>query len=330
MAFEKAKDLLRLADMAVAQPRGVSLGDVVTQFGCTVRTAQRMLRALEQAFPGVEVLRDEQRRKSWVLRGEPAQRILMQGVREDELTALEMAIRRAEQDQAMSDAAELRALRDRLVGAMPRREARRIETDAEALLEAYGHASRPGPRVRVDPAILGTLTEALKAPYLIEITYSGGSRQGVPRVVQPYGLLLGTRHYLVGREEGQAEMRHFRLDRITAAQLVRQSFARDPDFVLRDHAARAFGSYHDAGEFAEIVWRFSPQAAAVARAFTFHPSQSMHEMPDGSLTVRFWASGYLEMAWHLYQWGDQVEVLAPDALRRMVVSHRRGDFPSLP
>jgi predicted DNA-binding transcriptional regulator YafY len=47
-------------------------------------------------------------------------------------------------------------------------------------------------------------------------------------------------------------------------------------------------------------------------------------------SVRFTASGHLEMAWHLYQWGDAVEVLAPPALKAMVDGFRRGDFPALP
>ena len=99
---------------------------------------------------------------------------------------------------------------------------------------------------------------------------------------------------------------------------------------LAAHAARAFGSYHAEAEFGEVIWRFAPQAAAVARAFTFHPQQQITEEPDGSLTVRFFASGHLEMAWHLYQWGDAVDVLAPEALKAMVVSRRRSDFPALP
>jgi len=38
-----------------------------------------------------------------------------------------------------------------------------------------------------------------------------------------------------------------------------------------------------------------------------------------------------EICWHLYQWGDAVEVLEPEALREMVEGHRRGDFyPVLP
>jgi predicted DNA-binding transcriptional regulator YafY len=56
----------------------------------------------------------------------------------------------------------------------------------------------------------------------------------------------------------------------------------------------------------------------------------MTEESDGSLTVSFLASGHLEMAWHLYQWGDQVEVILPMPLREMVDRNRRDDFPSLP
>jgi predicted DNA-binding transcriptional regulator YafY len=62
----------------------------------------------------------------------------------------------------------------------------------------------------------------------------------------------------------------------------------------------------------------------------FHPGQRLGNEPDGSLVVRFEASGWLEMAWHLYQCGHAVEVLAPEGLRAMVEDHRRGDFEALP
>lgn len=51
-----------------------------------------------------------------------------------------------------------------------------------------------------------------------------------------------------------------------------------------------------------------------------------HDTPSGSLIVRFHAAGWTEMAWHLYQWGDTVEVLAPIELRWMVEGYRRSDF----
>ncbi|WP_164744814.1 helix-turn-helix transcriptional regulator [Nioella ostreopsis] len=105
------------------------------------------------------------------------------------------------------------------------------------------------------------------------------------------------------------------LDRIVSARPVTDSFACDPAFDLTTHSARAFGSFHTDAEYGEVVWRFAPAAAPTAREFLFHPTQEMTEGEDGSLTVRFTASGHLEMAWHLYMWGDAVEVLAPTALR---------------
>lgn len=42
------------------------------------------------------------------------------------------------------------------------------------------------------------------------------------------------------------------------------------------------------------------------------------------------ASGWLEMVWHLDQWGDAVEVISPPERRAMVEAHRRADFPALP
>ncbi len=303
---------------------GVSLTDIEETFAVDHRTAQRMTKALEDTFPNCTTKTDDDRRKFWKLNFQDAKLLLTQGVRESELSAMELAIRRAERDGAVNEVQSLTTLRDRLLAAMPATHARRVEADAEAMLEAYGFASRPGPQVKGAGDLLNKLAQALKGPHLLTITYNDRARR-----LEPHGLLLGTRRYLVAREKG-GRMQHYRLDRISEAQLHADSFQRDPGFDLTTHAARAFGSYHDDREYGEVIWRFTPQAAPVAREFTFHPLQAMTDDPDGSLTVRFRASGHLEMAWHLYQWGDAVDVVAPAALRDMVQNHRRQDFASLP
>ena len=182
-----------------------------------------------------------------------------------------------------------------------------------------------------DMHTLGVLTEALRAPFTVALRYTGADGNTTDRLLEPYGLLLGIRRYLVARPvQGDGKMRRFRLDRIRAARITGQGFARDPAFDLARFSARAFGSFHSENESGPVVWRFSPEAVAVARQFVFHPEQELADDPDGSLIVRFSASGHMEMVWHLYQWGDQVEVLAPDTLRDMVAGHRRADFPALP
>lgn len=332
MSFSKAMDLLKLAEMAAARHGGVGLGEIVSEFSCDYRTAQRMTRALEQTFVGVLTRTDEQQRKFWSLASNDIRVVMAQGLRDSELVALEMSIRRAERDSATNEVEALKRIRDRLLASMPRSHARRTESDAEALLEAHGFACRPGPRANSDPLLLSKIGAALRGPFLLKMTYEKGTGGGSePRLIEPYGLLLGVRRYLVAKiVEDRDSLRHFRLDRITSLNLEAQSFARDPDFDLEEHAALAFGSFQSDAEYSEIVWRFAPAAAQVAREFLFHPKQKLVDEPDGSLLVQFHASGYLEMAWHLYCWGDSVEVLEPDALRIMVNAHRRADFKAFP
>lgn len=331
MSFQKAADLLRLAEMATARYAGVNLTDIEETFSVDRRTAQRMTKALEEMFPHCTTRIDDERRKFWKLRADEARLMLAQGIRDSELASLELAIRRAERDGAVTEVRALSGLRDRLLSAMPSPHARRAEADAEAVLEAHGFASRPGPQVRVAPDLMGVIGAALKGPFVLTVVYAGGRDPDRLRRLEPHGLLLGTRRYLVARETGgDGRMQHYRLDRISSARLEAESFARDPEFDLASHASRAFGSFHADHEYSEVVWRFNPAAAATAREFLFHPTQVMTDDADGSVTVKFTASGYLEMAWHLYMWGDSVEVIAPEPLRSMVERHRRGDFPALP
>jgi predicted DNA-binding transcriptional regulator YafY len=63
------------------------------------------------------------------------------------------------------------------------------------------------------------------------------------------------------------------------------------------------------------VLSFAPSAAPDARGFLFHPTQTLRDEPDGSLSVRFRAGGMLEIAHHLMTWGPSVTIVAPAALR---------------
>lgn len=302
------------------------------EFECTLRTAQRMTKALEDCFPGVETRLTEERKKVWTLRNHDLRSFIAQGLRDTELAAIEMSVRRAERDGAFDEAVALERLRDRLLATLPRSHARRAESDAEATLEANGFACRPGPRLTVDPKILGTIATALKAPFLMTIVYKGSNdTTGQERKVAPYGLILGTRKYLVARlPEENGNLRHFRLDRIQHAAILSQSFQKEADFSLAEHAAKAFGSFHKEEEYDEVIWQFSPRAAEAARQYVFHPTQRVTAKTDGSIEVRFRASGHLEMCWHLYMWGDDVRVIEPENLRKMVDNYRRSDFTALP
>uniref|UniRef100_UPI0040479D3D helix-turn-helix transcriptional regulator n=1 Tax=Yoonia sp. TaxID=2212373 RepID=UPI0040479D3D len=330
MSFHKAQDLLRLAELAASRHSGVSLPDIAAEFGVNMRTAQRMVRALESTFPSVSIKTDGDRRRWWKLRDTAM--LGMRGIYDRELVALEMAIRRADREGAQLEIEALQALRGRLIATLPSSQARRAEVDAEAVLEAQGYACRPGPKVKTSPMVTGAIAEALKAPFSLNIRYQGKQdAEPLDRTVEPYGLLLGTRHYLIARDPSKGSAyRRFRLDRITDAKITGQSFVRDKDFDLGAYAAQSFGSFHSNAEFGEVVWRFSPAAAATAREFIFHPDQVMTDHEDGGLIVTFRASGWVEMAWHLSQWGDEVDVVEPREMKEMLIACRGGSVRVLP
>lgn len=326
MSYAKAHEILKLADFARARHRGVTLDEIREEFGVSHRTAQRMTDALESLFPhAVSIFEDDDRRRRWSLDAVPLAALRLQG--DTELAALEMAVERLRGDGDLREAGALSGLRNRLVAALRPQEARRAEADAEALLEAHGMAARPGPVVVVDPALADLVAAALRGPSRLDITYNGSRRR-----VEPYGILIGARRYLVALQPDRPDgrMRYFRLDLIRDPVLTGEWFARDPAFNLKDHAARAFGTWQDEAEYGEVIWQFSPRAAERAREWRFHPNQTQRDLPDGGLEVRFHATGWLEMTWHLYQWGADVRVLAPPELRAMVEAYRRSDFAVLP
>ncbi|NGO51094.1 helix-turn-helix transcriptional regulator [Allomesorhizobium camelthorni] len=330
MSFEKARKLIELAAMVRAHRQGVTLDDVVDRFNVAMRTAQRMVHSLEDMFIDTESFTDELGRKRWRMRGNGLRDFLT--VTAEQTAALEVAIDAMVREGATAEAAHLRTIRDVVHALVPDNRAIRIETDHEALLEAMGLLARPGPRPLVDDSVSAVVAEAIKGCTLIEFDYTSNDGRTRRRTVAPLGVLIGNRRYLVGRDgdDDDGRPKHFRMDRMSDARSTNRSFVRPEKFDVRQFAAKAFGVFEREDEFGEVVLRFSAEAASEARSYEFHPSQTVTQLEDGGLEVRFHASGHLEMAWHLYMWGDKVEVLAPERLRNLVGNHRRGDFPALP
>ncbi|WP_299439104.1 WYL domain-containing protein [uncultured Rhodospira sp.] len=323
MRHENGETLLTLAlDMQAARS-GVTLRQIQDRFGVARRTAMRMKDAVLRVFPQAVETEGEDRQKRWHIPPGTLDRLV--SVPADDLAVLESAVRLMEDQNRTVEAATLAALAAKLKALMPIAHARRVEPDLEALLEAEGLACRPGPRPYLNPEIVTTLREALKAGVAVRLTY-GSRRDPTPtaRIVHPYGVLHGHRHYLVGRQSEPAVegVRTFSLPRIAAIEPLDQPAERDPDFDLGAFARRAFGVFQE--DPVDVVWRFAPEAAAEAKAFVFHPDQTLEDQPDGSLIVRFRAGGLLEMAWHLYTWGDAVVVLSPPELADMAHPHRRS------
>lgn len=329
MSFAKAMDLLTLAQMAAARRHGVSLAGICEKFGVSHRTAQRMTHALEASFANVSSDDGPDLRRRWRIEG--AQELArLRPRQETALEALEIAARSARDEGRLRHARALEETLDWISATLDPRASLRAETDAEAVLAAIGQVARPGPKVELLPGVMDEIIEALRGPFRLRIIYDN-KLDAPTRIVEPHGVLMGPRPYLVARQPSRSDkLIQFRIDRIRAAASLEESFALELGFSLERYAARAFGAHQTEGQYGEVVWKFAPEAAERAAGFRFHPDQVLEPQDDGSLIVRFHAAGWLEMAWFLYQWGDKVEVLAPEGLRDYVHPWRRPDLDGMP
>ena len=155
----------------------------------------------------------------------------------------------------------------------------RKQLGSKPIMRCY--SKRKGsPRVRVlvsefDRKIVAAIAEAIKACRIVEVTYqSRGEPEPRSRRLAPYGLLTGIRRYLVARRDDDlsGKARLYVVENIRSARVSADPFTRDPEFNLQDFARRSFGVFQHPVEYGEVVWRFSPKAAAQARGFEFHPS----------------------------------------------------------
>ena len=332
MSFAKAEQLLDLATMVSARHQGVMLDEVQERYGTSLRTAQRMMRALELRFPDVESWQDDMGRKRWRMAGGHLRDLL--SVTADELAAFDLALNHLTRAGLSIEAKALGSLREKLMAMIPRQKIARIEPDYDAMLEAQGFVARPGPRPRVDEEVAAKIDEAIKACKFVDVSYHSHF-DDAPKIrrLAPYGLLSGYRRYLVAHDPDsrrEGAIKTYRMDAISHVTLTDRFFIRPDEFDLAAFAAKGFALYQREEEYGEVEWRFAPEAAEQARGTLFHPSQSEELQPDGALIVKFKAAGHLEMAWYLYQWGDKVEVIRPQALADMVKGYKRADFPALP
>jgi proteasome accessory factor B len=168
-------------------------------------------------------------------------------------------------------------------------------------------------------AILPTLIAALLESQVCDITYQTPRAATARRHrIQPYTLCLYDRGlYLFAYRPVQATLMVLSVERIRTLQPDTTGFARDPQVLqaIADRRQRAFGIIDD-DEVHNVTLKVSAAQAPYMRERLWHPSQRLEEQADGSLIIRFQASGAFEILRWILGWGSAVEVLAPLAFRR--------------
>jgi predicted DNA-binding transcriptional regulator YafY len=326
MRYSRAERLIQLALEMQAARGGLTIAEIQEKFEVSRRTAIRMRDAVLRAFPNSSEVQTGERTKRWRLNSGAAQTFA--GITSDDLASIEVAAVAMEVANLPVHAQNLRGVASKMRNLIDGSSLSQIEPDLEALTEAEGLAHRAGPKPHIPHAVFDTLRTAIKSCRKVSFDYASRTGKSASRrTVSPLGFLYGHRHYLVAIQDGIAKPKFFSLPSIDKLRWEQDGFERDPSFRIKDFVSNGFGVFEE--KTLDVVWRFSCEAAPLARCFVFHHSQEHTDEPDGRLIVRFRAGGRLEMAWHLMQWGRHVEVLAPQELIDLL-PNELPEWPALP
>lgn len=306
MAYEKIHDLLDLAILMQSNREGISLEEIKQKYNVSRRTAERMRDMILSQFPQAEELIDGRQKRWRIPQGTLRDFIQFSA---EEFSAIETARKLLADNNHNIKSALLEGVANKIKANIKSETYNRIEPDLELLREAEGFALRVGPKINIHENIENKLLDAILASKKIKICYRNKHGGHHSYLVNPYGFLYGNGHYLVAFHDDAKDYKYFMLNKITDVRICNTFFERDENFSLQKVTEKSFGAYRE--EPFEVEWLFSKEVATDAEQYIFHPSQSMIKNEDGSLTVKFYAGGKLEMLWHLYTWGKGVKVIKP-------------------
>lgn len=315
MRHEKISKILALARELASNAAGLTLDEMAEFLGESRSSAERARRILTDLFPDVEEVDDHPKKRFRITKGLDG---FFHSPTVDELACLGMVIENAKMKGAKDRVLLLSQLEGKVRGAISHAKRRKAEPDIEALMRAEMIAVQAGPKATEDPAMMKIIRDALIASLQISFAYMGGTNPGTERTVVPFGILFGHRNYLIAAEAGTTKPKSWRLDRIENLCTLDVSGLPPPNFNLTEFANGMFRLFDE--EPQDIILHVLPSGREEFKNFRFHATQKVEELPSGGALVRFRASGMQELVWHLFAWGNKVEIIEPVSLRQQMTT----------
>jgi predicted DNA-binding transcriptional regulator YafY len=294
--------LIKLRELFTSSPRAYSTSELAELHGVDVRTIQRDINTLQEMY---ETLEYKQGRWSRMR----AQRLSPLNLTVQEARALFLAARLflRHADDGDPDAA---AALMRLAEIMP-------DPVRERVVAAAHSMERRTPNFTF-VRVLQTVTTAWTRNRVVKLSYRSAGRQRPKEViVHPYFIepsAAGGATYLIAYSETHSSIRTFKVERIVSAELMPRDFKLPDDFDIEGLLSSAWGIIY--GEGIDVRLRFAADVAWRVRETRWHPTQELTELTDGGIELRVSVPSMMELGRWVREWGDKVEVLAPEELRK--------------
>lgn len=306
--LNKAEEIIELAMMFQNSYCGLCIDDIQEHFECSRRSAERMKSLLFDMFPEkVEEVPTSDKKKRWrFVKG--TMNFLIS------FTAMELAnlmfLSQLTQDESRKKV--INELIEKIKALTPRRRFQSIQTDIEAIMESEGFAVRQYSRPLVKSKTIENLRNAMIAYKKVQFDYP--TDKGNRRItLNPYGLIISDKHYLVGFNEYVNDLRLYKVDKISNLSILDEYYLKDEKFSLTEYCKNSFSIYQE--EPLNITLEFDKSVAEDVLNYHFHPTQKMKQLDSGNVQVKFTCGGKYAICHELFKWGTNVQIKKPVELK---------------
>ena len=305
--YSRISDILDLITLMQSRVLGITLSDIVDELGVSRRTAERLRDAIIDILPQIDEIETVGKEKHWgftsgymneIINFTPDEIAILEGIKD----GISVDFKKKTLENVIT---KLKAL--------SRKQITKVDDAIEIIMKSEGTAVTQKPSYKIDIQIIDTIRQAIKENRMISGKYIGNDK-----LLAPYGIIYGSNVFLIGVEEGKPDPYVYRLHKLSEVQLTDKTFDKG-SFDIKEYANHSFGVYQN--EVMKVELLFSPDVKDDVLNFNFHPTQKVKENEDGSVTVKFKASGELEILWHIFKWGDSVKIVAPTKLKKMYVEY---------
>lgn len=302
--LNKADDIIELGLMFQSSSCGISINDIAEKFECSRRSAERMKTVLFEKFPEkVEEVPSYDRKKRWRFKKGTMNCLISFSA--NDFANLEYLKNLSNNEDKKK---EIDELVEKIKALTPQQNMTGLNNDISAILETEGFAVRQYSGVKVEPKTLEMLRNSMLAFRKIKFNYL---EKDV--TLNPYGIVISGKYYLVGFNENRKALRTYKIDKIKDLEVLDEYFDKDEAFNLKDWCNNSFGIYQE--EPLNIVLEFNKEVKEDVLNYHFHPTQKVKELKNGNVEVRFTSGGTYAICQELFKWGCTVKINKPVELK---------------
>lgn len=306
--LNKTEQIIELAMMFQNSYCGLCIEDIEHHFECSRRSAERMKALLFDLFPEkVEEVPTFEKKKRWrFIKGSMNALISFTA---DDFANLEYLKGLSNDENKRKELDELIA---KIKALTPQKNLQSLDTDVSAIMESEGFAVRQYSGVNIEPKILEELRTSMLAFKKIQFNYPiKGEIKTI--TLNPYGLVIADKYYLVGYNEYVGDLRQYRVDKISNLTILDEYFEKDEKFSLAEYSNNSFGVYQE--KPIDIVLEFDKSVANDVLNYHFHPTQKIKTLENGNIQVKFTSGGTYAICHELFKWGCSVKIQKPVELK---------------